>query len=93
MELGSLLALRQQEEAQRERLRVEEQARRVAAEEAERLRQQEEALRVAAEERVLAERKRKQEEAQREAARKPMKISDSRFEKGRCHRGICCDEC
>ena len=73
---------RKQEEAQRERARVAEQARRVAAEEAERQRQQDEALRLAAEERVLAERKRKQEEAQREAERKPMKISDSRFEKG-----------
>ena len=83
------------------RLRMKEQARRVAAEETERQRQEEEALRAAAEE------ARKQEEAQRERARveeqarrvaaeppRPMTITDSRFEiGGRSNRAIRCDAC
>jgi len=104
--------LRQQDEAQRERLRVEEQARRVAAEEAERQRKPEEALRVAAREgeRLRVEKTGRRVAAEgaerllppgfaappatgRAASPRPMKIIDSRFEKERCARAICCDEC
>ena len=103
-----------QEEAQRERFRRLNllQDRRVAAEEAERQRKPEEALRVGARE---GERPREEKTGRRVAAQgaerllppgfaappatgraappRPMKIIDSRFEKERCARAICCDEC